>query len=139
MIGERPLNALMESLADVRKAKVKEAYEKATVKVKAGSGGPPKPSVSAKEPPKTKSNPKQTAVEEASASVVDVEDGSKVPSKKLPARLMVCTRSFLFTLLNLTKAANRRRKGEDLRLQTTSRLVVVLAQCPRQLHPLLRR
>ena len=42
MVGERPLNPVMDGMADVRKAKVKEAFEKATVKCKAG-GGPPKP------------------------------------------------------------------------------------------------
>jgi cytoskeleton-associated protein 5 len=44
MVGERPMNAVMDGLADVRKAKVKEAYEKATLKCKLGTGGPPKPS-----------------------------------------------------------------------------------------------
>ncbi|KAL0071435.1 hypothetical protein AAF712_001292 [Marasmius tenuissimus] len=44
MVGERPLNAVIEGLADVRKAKIKEAYEKATVKCKAGGpkAAPPK-------------------------------------------------------------------------------------------------
>ncbi|KIJ17379.1 hypothetical protein PAXINDRAFT_74088 [Paxillus involutus ATCC 200175] len=51
MVGERPLNALMDGLADVRKAKVKEAYEKASVKCKTVSGKPPP---AAKEPPKKK-------------------------------------------------------------------------------------
>lgn len=36
MVGERPLNATMENIADMRKAKVKEAFEKATVKCKSG-------------------------------------------------------------------------------------------------------
>lgn len=40
MVGERPLTAVMDSLADVRKVKVNEAYEKATVKCKAGGGAP---------------------------------------------------------------------------------------------------
>jgi hypothetical protein len=70
MVGERPLNALVDGLADVRKAKVKEAYEKATVKCKAATGpavsaaakvGPTKKPLPAKkiiagfedEPPKT--------------------------------------------------------------------------------------
>ena len=35
IVGERPLNGVMEQLADVRKAKVKEAYESATIKLKA--------------------------------------------------------------------------------------------------------
>ncbi|OSX65208.1 hypothetical protein POSPLADRAFT_1178866 [Postia placenta MAD-698-R-SB12] len=61
MIGERPLNAVMEGLSDVRKAKVKEAYEKATVKAKAG--GPPKPPApAAKEPPKKGPLPAKKAV-----------------------------------------------------------------------------
>ncbi|KAI9459480.1 armadillo-type protein [Lactarius psammicola] len=47
MVGERPLGAVMDGLADVRKAKVKEAHEKATVKAKAGAGNPPKPTPAA--------------------------------------------------------------------------------------------
>jgi cytoskeleton-associated protein 5 len=41
MVGERPLNAIVEGLADMRKAKVKEAYDKATVKCKAGAATAP--------------------------------------------------------------------------------------------------
>ncbi|KAL4067594.1 microtubule associated protein [Scleroderma citrinum] len=52
MVGERPLNALMDGLPDVRKVKVKGAYEKATVKCKTGSSGPSKPPPAAKEGPK---------------------------------------------------------------------------------------
>ena len=37
MVGERPLNATMDTLQDMRKAKVKEAFEKAVVKCKAGA------------------------------------------------------------------------------------------------------
>lgn len=45
----------MDGLADVRKVKVKEAYEKAVVKSKAGASGPPRPAAApAKEPPKKK-------------------------------------------------------------------------------------
>lgn len=46
MVGERPLNALMDGLADIRKVKVKEAFEKATIKCKVGApskAAPPKP------------------------------------------------------------------------------------------------
>lgn len=39
MVGERPLNATMDTLQDMRKAKVKEAFEKAVVKCKAGTTG----------------------------------------------------------------------------------------------------
>ncbi|EKM55417.1 uncharacterized protein PHACADRAFT_161397 [Phanerochaete carnosa HHB-10118-sp] len=62
MVGERPLNALMNSLADVRKAKVKEAHEKATVKCKAGGAPKPAPPPAAKEPPKKKAAPPKAAV-----------------------------------------------------------------------------
>jgi cytoskeleton-associated protein 5 len=37
MVGERPLNATMDTLQDMRKAKVKEAFEKASVKCKVGA------------------------------------------------------------------------------------------------------
>lgn len=42
MVGERPLNPIMDGLADVRKAKITEAFEKATVKCKAGGAPPPR-------------------------------------------------------------------------------------------------
>ncbi|KAJ3856004.1 armadillo-type protein [Lentinula lateritia] len=57
MVGERSLNAVIDSLADVRKAKIKEAFEKATVKCKVGGAAPPtiKPvaPIAKKAPPKT--------------------------------------------------------------------------------------
>lgn len=91
MVGERPLAALMDGLADVRKTKVKEAYEKATVKAKAGSGGPPKPSApppAAKEPPKKKAPPPKKA--EAPAAVSDAleEEPPAPPKKGPPARFL---------------------------------------------------
>ncbi|KAI0082692.1 ARM repeat-containing protein [Panus rudis PR-1116 ss-1] len=89
MVGERPLNALMDSLADVRKAKVKEAYEKATVKCKAGSGGPPKaPPPASKEPPKKKA-PSKKQVAPADAATDDVlAPTENKPTKKPPARFL---------------------------------------------------
>jgi cytoskeleton-associated protein 5 len=41
MVGERPLNAIMDNIAEIRKAKIKEAFERATVKCKTGTGAPP--------------------------------------------------------------------------------------------------
>jgi cytoskeleton-associated protein 5 len=81
MVGERPLAAVMDSFADVRKAKVKEAYEKATVKAKAGTSAPPKPP-SAKLPPK-----KAAAKKEEHPPVLEVEsppaeDEAPAPDKK---------------------------------------------------------
>ncbi|KAG1756819.1 armadillo-type protein [Suillus paluster] len=94
MVGERPLNALMDGLADVRKAKVKEAYEKATVKCKAGAGGPPKAPAAAKEattkkppPSKKTGGPTLSKAEVTDALVIDEEPPNK-PSGKPPARLM---------------------------------------------------
>lgn len=88
MVGERPLAAVMDSFADVRKAKVKEAYEKATVKAKASASAPPKPPP-AKMPPK-----KAPAKKEDPPPVLEVEgppaeDEAPAPGKKArgpPAR-----------------------------------------------------
>lgn len=56
MVGERPLNPVMDGLADVRKSKIKDAYENATVKCKSGAPAAPKaappPPVSAPAPKK---------------------------------------------------------------------------------------
>ena len=95
MVGERPLNALMGGLADVRKAKVKEAYDKATVKCKAG--GPPKPPAAAKEAPKKQpakglaqatsdALPKPSSNDE---HALLQDEPPKKPAGKPPARLLV--------------------------------------------------
>ncbi|OCH95523.1 ARM repeat-containing protein [Obba rivulosa] len=96
MVGERPLNALMDSLADVRKAKVKEAYESATVKAKAGASAPPKPTApeATKEPPKKKAAPPKPAQASSSppGSMPSEEELlaplENKPVKKPPARLL---------------------------------------------------
>ncbi|KAF7363414.1 Microtubule associated protein [Mycena sanguinolenta] len=78
MVGERPLNPVMEGLADVRKVKVKEAFEKATVKCKTGGSAPPKAAPPAAAPP-----PKAKAA--AKAAVEDAEPPKK-PVSKPPAK-----------------------------------------------------
>ncbi|EEB92170.1 hypothetical protein MPER_09361, partial [Moniliophthora perniciosa FA553] len=97
MVGERPLNAVIEGLADVRKAKIKAALEKPSVKCKAGSGGPPKalppkaaPPAAAptKKPPAgksaaTKAPPPADEAEELSQPALP-----KKPPGKPPARLL---------------------------------------------------
>ncbi|KAI0781028.1 ARM repeat-containing protein [Trametes elegans] len=97
MVGERPLNALMDGLADVRKAKVKEAYDNAKVKAKAGSGPPPKPAAAAKaapakDAPKKKPPPPKQAPAAALPPVPATEDvltpTENKPLKKPPARLL---------------------------------------------------
>lgn len=88
MVGERPLAALMDGLADVRKAKVKEAYEKATVKAKAG--GPPKPSApppAVKEPPKKKAPPPKKVEAQPPSDALEEEPISP-PKKGPPARFL---------------------------------------------------
>jgi cytoskeleton-associated protein 5 len=86
MVGERPLNALVDSLADVRKVKVKEAFEKATVKAKTGTAKPPaKPAPAAKAPPPKAAPPVKKAAIEAEALDADEEK----PVKKPPGRLLV--------------------------------------------------
>lgn len=97
MIGERPLNAIMDGLPDVRKSKVKEAYEKATVKAKAGATGPPKPSgPPTKGPPQKKPAPKKAPPKEELSTPVpgealDTFDEPQKMVKKPPTRSMVCS------------------------------------------------
>ena len=43
IVGERAMNPILEPLDDLRKGKVKEQFEKATVKCKVGPAAPPKP------------------------------------------------------------------------------------------------
>ena len=88
MVGERPLGAVMDGLADVRKAKVKEAHEKATVKAKAGSGNPPKPAPATSKGP-AKKVPAVAAKKEELPPPPEGDDAT-MPEKKSrgpPARL----------------------------------------------------
>jgi len=96
MVGERPLNAIMDGLPDVRKSKVKEAYERATVKAKAGASGPPKPPG----PPPTKAPQKKSATkmspnEEPPAPAPEGDTLNEPPKavKKPPARFVVSPRN----------------------------------------------
>ncbi|TFY63988.1 hypothetical protein EVJ58_g2914 [Rhodofomes roseus] len=90
MVGERPLTALMEGLADVRKAKVKEAFEKATVKAKVGAA-PRAPPPAAKEPPK-KAPAKKAGASKPSAPAPAEDDvlgaTENKPPRKPPAKLL---------------------------------------------------
>lgn len=95
MVGERPLNAIMDGLPDVRKSKVKEAYEKATVKAKAGASGPQKPpTLPPMRAPQKKTAPKKTPLKEepptpAPEETLEAFDGPPKAVKKPPARFMV--------------------------------------------------
>lgn len=90
MVGERPLNPVMEGLADVRKTKVKEAFEKATVKCKAGAPAPPKPP-----PPATAPAPKKKAPAPKPAVIEDEAPPKKPVSKPPAAKPPVCPFVFL--------------------------------------------
>ena len=95
MIGERPLNAIMDGLPDVRKSKVKEAYEKATVKAKAGAPGPPKPSgpptkaPPQKKPASKKISPKEDPSSPAPEETMETSNEPQKVAKKPPARFAV--------------------------------------------------
>ncbi|KAK0214271.1 microtubule associated protein [Armillaria nabsnona] len=93
MVGERPLNAVVEAVADVRKAKIKEAYEKATVKCKAGGAGPTKAKPVAPPPAavvkKKAPAPKSVVVEDEPLESPPL----KKPSGKPPARLLARTQA----------------------------------------------
>ena len=80
IVGERPLNGIMEQLADVRKIKVKEAFEKAAVKCKAS--GSSKISVNANVSAKAETNkhPKISG---------DLVSGVEEVKVKPPKRFMV--------------------------------------------------
>ncbi|KAF9532947.1 hypothetical protein CPB83DRAFT_873879 [Crepidotus variabilis] len=83
MVGERPLNATMDGLADNRKAKVKEAFENATVKCKAGGPAPPPkaaaPPAKKGAPSKSKAPPPQ---EEEAPPPPKAAPKPKAPAKK---------------------------------------------------------
>jgi len=103
MVGERPLNAIMENVADVRKAKVKEAFEKATVKCKAGVVSAPRVHVPAStgnniasaqvKPSVPKSEENMTHPPSQTNSSLPDDDPLKKPLGKSPARLMVSERN----------------------------------------------
>ena len=84
MVGERAMNPVLESLDDMRKAKVKEAYEKATVKCKIGAGGPPKAPAAPEALTKKPTAKKSAATKPASMSA-SVEEETTQQLKNKPA------------------------------------------------------
>ena len=98
IVGERALNPVMEPLEASRKAKVKEAFDNAKIKCKAGGPPPPKPPApppKAGGPPvKKKVAPAAKKVEEPepaspAANTLMMDDEPPKPRAKPPARLMV--------------------------------------------------
>ncbi|KAF8709603.1 Microtubule associated protein, partial [Rhizoctonia solani] len=97
IVGERALNPVMESMDDIRKAKVKEAFEKAQVKCKATAAPPPKPPPAAVAPPKKKKAappPKPDMVfddvppKDSPAKKPDIIEEMAPPKAKVPARFL---------------------------------------------------
>ena len=89
MVGERPLNAVLDTLPDMRKAKVKEAFDKATVKCKASNGPPPRaaaPPPQAKPPAKKPAAAKPPPVEEPVEAPEVKKAPVKAPPKAAPVR-----------------------------------------------------
>ncbi|KXN82086.1 Cytoskeleton-associated protein 5 [Leucoagaricus sp. SymC.cos] len=80
MVGERPLNAVMDNIADVRKVKVKEAFEKATVKCKAGASSAPRAPA-----PAAKKGPSVANLPAAKPNEPKPDDGVPPPTKRQPA------------------------------------------------------
>ncbi|KAI0721683.1 ARM repeat-containing protein [Cerioporus squamosus] len=97
MVGKRALSAVVDNLPEVRKAKVEEAFESATVKAKAGSGPAPRaagkaaaPPVASEPPRKKMPPPKQPPTAELPAVPTESEvltPTENKPLKKPPARL----------------------------------------------------
>lgn len=100
MVGERPLNAIMDGLADMRKAKVKESYEKAVVKCKSPGTGPPNVA------PAPKPTVKKPPIVTKSMVVDEGEIPPKNPVNQPPAKAPVCVTTlmlFQYVLINHKK------------------------------------
>lgn len=89
MVGERPLNALLNGLADVRKSKVTEAYEKATIKCKVGgvASAPKAALVTESKPASKPTAPKKNILE---------DEPPKKPVAKPSARVAVSSNIFSY-------------------------------------------
>ncbi|EJD44042.1 ARM repeat-containing protein [Auricularia subglabra TFB-10046 SS5] len=91
IVGERAMNPILEPLDDLRKAKVKENFEKATVKCKAGSAAPPKPAApppAAAAPKKKPAAAKKAAPQPAPEPEEAASPAMEPPKKGPPARLL---------------------------------------------------
>ena len=86
LVGERAMAAKIDSLDDVRKAKVKEAMDKATIKAKPAKGGPPasQPKVAAAPAPKV-SKPMPRIVAAALKKEDAVPTAVKPPASPKPS------------------------------------------------------
>src|SRR6201996_6419184 len=90
IIGERPLNAIMDSLDDVRKIKVRDAYQNASVSVRSKSLAS-NPQTKVLEPPLQVMPKKAQPVASTNKSTAPIEEGAEarkpLPGRGPPARL----------------------------------------------------
>ena len=104
MVGERPLNALMDSLADVRKTKVREAFEKAVVKCKvaAPKAAPPSKPVASKvgtaKGPATKATPSSNVGETAPSPSVEKDQPPTTKQAAKPPVAAAVSRRIFWTI-----------------------------------------
>lgn len=96
LIGEKPMLAFTDGLDDIKMGKIKEAFEKATVKAKVKKAAPPPPvkkapvKKAAPKPAAPKAAPKAAAPKATPMEVDDPDDSFaalSTPKRKPPARL----------------------------------------------------
>src|ERR1700761_7155916 len=109
IIGERPLNAIMDSLDDVRKIKVRDAYQNASVSVRSKSLAS-NPQAKALEPP-AQVMPKKAqpvgSTNKLSPSTAPLEEQAEarkpLPGRGPPARLIVKASTAITTPMDRSK------------------------------------
>ncbi|KAG8823574.1 Microtubule-associated protein, microtubule dynamics during spindle orientation, partial [Serendipita sp. 399] len=84
IIGERAMNPVLEPLDDIRKAKIKESFDKAVVKCKVGSAAP---APRAAAPAKSEPQKKKPAASKPLADDGDGEPSEKPAAPKVPPKL----------------------------------------------------
>jgi cytoskeleton-associated protein 5 len=95
LVGEKPMLAFTDGLDDIKMGKIKEAFDKATVKAKAPKkAAPPPPPVKKaapppvkKAPPKPKSKPEPMAIDDEADDPFGSATAASPPKRKPPARL----------------------------------------------------
>lgn len=88
LIGEKPMLAFTDGLDDIKMGKIKEAFDKATVKAKVKKAAPPPPPV--KKAPVKKATPKPAAPKPTPMAIDEPDDSFaelSPPKRKPPARL----------------------------------------------------
>ena len=132
MVGERPLNATMENIPDLRKAKIKEAFEKATVKCKAGAA-PPRaagPPAVKKAPTASKAAPKEITVDEVPPP--KKESAPPKPPVKAAVRLsiLLCAHELIVMRISLRRSRRQHLQLLPHRRNPSAQLAAMLVPKP---------